>query len=221
MRSSSRSHVRSVLLSELWGTAHGRNRGTFSCRFPSRCACSSPPIGRCSRRFCRLSTAAPLPVMPATAQRCVNAQGFSLHAETRLAIKQRHKLEQLCRYITRPAIANERLSVNPTGQVVLTLKTPYHDGTTQLVMEPLEFMQRLAPPLFPVRVYISSGSMACLHPTPSCVPPLSQAPPPRQRGHARSGRDTSALSLGAYQLGSVAQAYSISTWSIAPTAAAP
>jgi hypothetical protein len=28
--------------------------------------------------------------------------------------------------------------------VVLTLKTPYLDGTTHIVMEPLEFMQRLA-----------------------------------------------------------------------------
>jgi Putative transposase len=33
---------------------------------------------------------------------------------------------------------------NATGQVVLTLKTPWRDGTTHLVMSPLEFMQRLA-----------------------------------------------------------------------------
>jgi len=32
---------------------------------------------------------------------------------------QRKELEQLCRYITRSAIANERLSRNPKGQVVL------------------------------------------------------------------------------------------------------
>ena len=50
----------------------------------------------------------------------------------------------LCRYITRPAIANERLALNRAGQVVLTLKTPYRDGTTHLVMSPLEFLQRLA-----------------------------------------------------------------------------
>jgi hypothetical protein len=50
----------------------------------------------------------------------------------------------LCRYITRPAIANERLTLNRAGQVVLTLKTPYRDGTTHLVMSPLEFIQRLA-----------------------------------------------------------------------------
>ncbi len=53
-------------------------------------------------------------------------------------------LEQLCRYITRPAIANERLSVNRQGQVVLRLKTAWRDGTSHIVMAPLEFMQRLA-----------------------------------------------------------------------------
>ncbi|MGH8652492.1 MAG: transposase [Gammaproteobacteria bacterium] len=79
-----------------------------------------------------------------TQQRCVNEQGFSLHAEVRLAINQRHKLEHLCRYIARPAIANERLTLNRAGEVVLQLKSPYHDGTTYIVMEPLEFMQRLA-----------------------------------------------------------------------------
>lgn len=82
-------------------------------------------------------------VAPPTQERCVNAQGFSLHAEVRLAINQRHQLEHLCRYITRPALANERLALNRTGQV-LRLKTPYRDGTTQIVMKPLEFIQRLA-----------------------------------------------------------------------------
>ena len=75
---------------------------------------------------------------------CVNAHGFSLHIGVRCAMNQRKELEHLCRYITRPAIANERLALNNAGQVVLTLKTPYRDGTTHIVMSPLEFMQRLA-----------------------------------------------------------------------------
>ena len=81
---------------------------------------------------------------PPAPVRCVNEQGFSLHAEVCCAAHQRKKLEHLCRYITRPAIANERLTLNRAGQVVLTLKTPYRDGTTHIVMSPLEFMQRLA-----------------------------------------------------------------------------
>lgn len=75
---------------------------------------------------------------------CVNANGFSLHAGVRCAMNQRKELEHLCRYITRPAISHERLTCNQNGQVVLTLKTPYRDGTTHIVMSPLEFMQRLA-----------------------------------------------------------------------------
>ena len=44
--------------------------------------------------------------------------GFSLHAATVCEATQRDKLEKLCRYITRPAIANERLSSNERGQVI-------------------------------------------------------------------------------------------------------
>jgi Putative transposase len=74
----------------------------------------------------------------------VNAHGFSLHAAVRWRADQRKELEQLCRYISRPAIANERLKRNRSGQAVLQLKSPYKDGTTHVVMEPLEFMERLA-----------------------------------------------------------------------------
>jgi hypothetical protein len=69
---------------------------------------------------------------------------LSAHAAVRCAAHQRKQLEQLCRYITRPASANERLKRNRAGQVVLQLKRPYQDGTTYIVMSPLEFVQRLA-----------------------------------------------------------------------------
>ena len=89
----------------------------------------------------------------------VNEQGFSLHAEECCAAHQRKKFgsqaqgscllgeprtQHLCRDVTRPTIANERLALNRAGQVVVTLKTPHREGTTHIVMSPLEFMQRLA-----------------------------------------------------------------------------
>ena len=43
-----------------------------------------------------------------------------------------------------PRQANERLSVNRAGQIVLKLKTAWRDGTSHHVMTPMEFMQRLA-----------------------------------------------------------------------------
>ena len=53
-------------------------------------------------------------------------------------------MKQLCQYITRPAVANERVHTNGAGQVGLKRKAPRRDGTTHLVMSPLEFTQRLA-----------------------------------------------------------------------------
>ena len=66
--------------------------------------------------------------------------GFSLHAGIACKSHQRKKLERLCRYITRPAIAERRLSLANNGNVVIALKTPYDDGTTHVVLSPIEFM---------------------------------------------------------------------------------
>ena len=75
---------------------------------------------------------------------CADIDGFSLHAAVRVEAHDRKRLEQLCRYITRPALSDERVQRNAAGQVELKLKAPWRDGTTHLVMSPLEFMQRLA-----------------------------------------------------------------------------
>ena len=75
---------------------------------------------------------------------CSDIDGFSLHAAVRCAADDRQTLEQLCHYITRPALANERVQTNAAGQVVPKLKTARRDGTTHLMMSALEFMQRLA-----------------------------------------------------------------------------
>ena len=64
---------------------------------------------------------------------CADIDGFSLHAAVRCGADERQGLEQLCRYITRPALANERVQTNAAGQVVLKLKTAWRDGTTHLV----------------------------------------------------------------------------------------
>jgi hypothetical protein len=75
---------------------------------------------------------------------CANHEGFSLHAGVHCEANDRQGIEQLCRYITRPAISNERLSINRDGNVLLKLKTPWRNGTTHIVLTPMEFMQRLA-----------------------------------------------------------------------------
>ena len=70
--------------------------------------------------------------------------GFSLHAGIFCSAHDKKKREHLCRYISRPSLSEERLSVNFKGQVVYKLKTAYRNGTTHIVLDPLDFLSRLA-----------------------------------------------------------------------------
>ena len=70
--------------------------------------------------------------------------GFSLHAGVAARAHQRWKVERLCRYIARPVISEQRLSLTSTGKVRYELKTPFRNGTTHVIFEPLDFMARLA-----------------------------------------------------------------------------
>ena len=69
--------------------------------------------------------------------------GFSLHAGVATKANERAKLERLCRYITRPAVSTKRLSMTRNGRVRYELKTPWRNGTTHIIFEPLDFVSRL------------------------------------------------------------------------------
>ena len=70
--------------------------------------------------------------------------GFSLHAGVAAKAHERSKLERLCHYISRPAVSEKRLSLTKNGNVRYQLKTPYRDGTTHVIFEPLDFIARLS-----------------------------------------------------------------------------
>ena len=119
---------------------------------------------------------------------CAEAHGFSLHAGVHCSTHQRKELERLCRYITRPAIANERLKRNGAGDVVLQLKSAYRNGTTHIGMSPLEFMQRLAalvprPRLHLIRFHGVLAPHATLR--AAIVPGAAQKPSDPADEHAR------------------------------------
>ena len=67
---------------------------------------------------------------PLTAAR----DGFSLNAAVACQARQRAKLERLCRYMSRPPIALQRLSLDGDGLVVYELKHPFRDGTTHVLL---------------------------------------------------------------------------------------
>jgi hypothetical protein len=69
--------------------------------------------------------------------------GFSLHAGVAARAHEREKWEPSCRYIARPAVSEKRLSLLSNGYVRYEFKTPYRDGTTHVIFEPMDFIARL------------------------------------------------------------------------------
>jgi hypothetical protein len=75
---------------------------------------------------------------------CCHADGFSLHANTRVAPTDRKRLEQMAKYLCRPAISAERLELLPNNEVRVKLKTAWRDGTESVRYSAVQFLLRLA-----------------------------------------------------------------------------
>jgi hypothetical protein len=72
--------------------------------------------------------------------RQAHLDGFDLHANVWVSAHDRAGVERLCRYVLRPPFAQERLRLRGDGRIALELKRAWHDGTRELVFEPLEFL---------------------------------------------------------------------------------
>jgi len=99
--------------------------------------------------------------------------GFSLHAGVAAKAWERQKLERLCRYISRAAVSEKRLSLTPTGNIRYQLKTPNSDGTMLLIIEPLDFIARLAALVPRSRVNLTRFHGVLFR--ASCPPPFGPA----------------------------------------------
>ena len=99
---------------------------------------------RAGARVRRLGDARDTPTVTSRGPRQAHLDGFDLHANVWVSAHDRAGLERLARYILRPPFAQERLRLRNDGRVALELKTAWHDGTRELIFEPLEFLERLA-----------------------------------------------------------------------------
>jgi hypothetical protein len=141
------------------------------------------------------------------APRHAHLGGFDLHANVVVPAADRTRLEQLCRYLLRPAVAQDRLRQLDDGRVVLTLKSPWANGTRHLLFEPLTLLERLAALIprprmnlllyhevlaphcgWPARVVASTGARPSWPKWPSSWPPPS--PPHRTSGSTPRRRST-------------------------------
>lgn len=74
-------------------------------------------------------------------------EGFDLHAKLAVATQRpggQLMLEKLVRYCARPPLAKDRLHKLPDGRIALELKTPWFNGTTHVIYEPVDFLAKLA-----------------------------------------------------------------------------
>jgi hypothetical protein len=104
----------------------------------------TPPAGPANKRKPVRIVLAPDDRPVAKGTLCAQEHGFNLHGATRVAANDKPGRLTLCRYILRPPLANDRLHVQPDGDVRLQFKRPWSDGTTSVDLEPLALIARLA-----------------------------------------------------------------------------
>jgi hypothetical protein len=93
--------------------------------------------------------------------------------------------------VSRPPVSEERLALTAQGQVRYRLKTPFRDGTTDIVLEPLDFLARLAALVPPPRVHLTRyhGVFAPHAALRAAITPAGRGPGARSRATA-PGRTT-------------------------------
>ena len=123
--------------------------------------------------------------------------GFSVHAGVAFSALDRRGREGLLRYMLRPAIAVERVSILRDGSVAYRTKYKLRSGASARVMSPIEFLCRMAalvpPPRIPMLRYHgclaaasplrkliapAASSQSCEHRSEPKAEPACRTPPP-------------------------------------------
>jgi len=94
---------------------------------------------------------------------CADIDGYSLHAGVTVRGDDDVGRENLCRYVLRHPVSLSRLSLTSDGRVAYQIKYP-RGSRTHLLMEPVQFLARLAslvpPPRHPLVRYVGVLSSA-------------------------------------------------------------
>jgi hypothetical protein len=101
-----------------------------------------PRAGACVRR---LGDEPDLGHVISRGPRQAQVDACDLHAKVWIPPpNNRARLEQLCRYLLRPSLAQDRIRLRSDGRVLVKLKTVWRDGTSHFHFEPIEFLEKLA-----------------------------------------------------------------------------
>ncbi len=124
----------------------------------------------------------PVRLIPSPTEPVAEVEGVNVHAKVAVDGRDRARLERLCRYVVRPPLSQERLSMHPDGRVKLSFKAAWKDGTHAVLLDPLDFIARLCalipPPRFHMTRYhgvLAGRATARAEVVPGRAPPLVDA----------------------------------------------
>ena len=147
---------------ELDAPSDGADQDELALEHPALASCYQAAAGgrqlfddRPGSAALRLLGPAPAPKRANRAALVADARGVNVHAARVVDGRDRKQLERLCRYLTRPPLAHERLDELPDGRLRLSLKTPWSDGTTAIVLTPMDLIARLCALVPPPRVHLT------------------------------------------------------------------
>jgi hypothetical protein len=81
-------------------------------------------------------------------------QGYSIHAAVRMKAGDRKGLEILARYVLRPSFAEERMIRLPDGRIAYRFRRAWEDGSSHVILTPMELMAKLAALVPPPRYHL-------------------------------------------------------------------
>ena len=76
-------------------------------------------------------------VRPTAGSRLREAKHAAVMQKVAFDGRDRARLERLCRYVARPPLSQERLSMHRDGRVKLSFKAAWKDGTHAVLLDPL------------------------------------------------------------------------------------
>ncbi len=84
----------------------------------------------------------------------VSVDGFGVHAATTVGARDTDERFRLLRYLGRPPLSEERLTVREDGRCVIRFNRRWSDGTRAVVLTPTELIERLCALVPPPRFHL-------------------------------------------------------------------
>jgi hypothetical protein len=81
-------------------------------------------------------------------------QGYSIHGAVRMKAADRKGREILLRYVLRPSFAEERMTRLPDGRIAYGFRRAWDDGSSHVILTPMEMMAKLAALVPPPRYHL-------------------------------------------------------------------